>query len=1020
MKKVDPRQSFPKLEEEILSFWEKEKIFEKTLAKESPKGDFIFFEGPPTANGRPGIHHIFSRALKDVFLRYKTMQGFRVERKAGWDTHGLPVELEVEKKLNISGKPQIETLKKNPEESIADFNEQCKNSVWEYKTDWEQSTRRMGFWLDLERPYITYDNNYIESVWWILSEAFRKELIYKGHKVVPYCPRCGTALSSHEVAQGYKKVTENSVYVKFKVKKGQLLNPKMTDSPVTDDKTFILSWTTTPWTLPGNVALAVGSNIEYGTVKIGDETFIVAASRAEAVLKTTNFSFKMLGKDLDLEYEKLFNSISPEVGGYENAFRIYSADFVTAEDGTGVVHAAVMYGEEDYFLGELVDLPKVHTVDENGRFTFPSGYASSYQILEELENRLAKDKETEKIIVDYLKKQGDAGTSGLFGEPLLYEHDYPFCWRCDTALLYYAKDSWFIAMSKLKEKLKKNNARVNWIPAHMKDGRFGEWLEGVRDWAISRDRYWGTPLPFWQCQTKNSKSETLNSKSCGRTICIGSIEELKEKAVNFSEVFADEKSIDLHKPFIDRLKLQCECGGEMTRTPEVADCWLDSGSMPFAQWHYPFENKEKIDEKKFFPADFIAEGQDQTRGWFYTLLAVSTILELGPAYKNVISNGLVLDAKGQKMSKSRGNSLDPVQLSDSHGYDAIRWFFYTANQPGESKLMNEDSVRDQVRRFLLILWNTYSFFVGYASTREFTPRSRLGSTGGETSGPLFDRWLLSKKNRLIKKVSESLDKYDVFTSSRAIEEFTIELSTWYVRNNKKRTDDNFLAVLYETLLDITKLLAPFAPFVSEEIYRNLMGEESVHLASFPSFDEKLIDEKLGKEMEMVKKIVELGHALRKEKGIKVRQPLGELQIVNCKLQIELLNIISDELNVKSVSLETKHTLSPDDNWAEKEDGGVSIALNTEITPELKKEGLMREITRLIQDARKEARYDFDEKVEAYIETESEEIRGVFDSFIDKIKEQTKLSEINLTKVKDFDIKKEEIIDSQNIIVALKR
>lgn len=964
-KPVNPRVSFPEMEKEILDFWEKEKIFQKSLDKKSPSGTFVFYEGPPTANGKPGLHHVLARAFKDVMPRYKTMRGFNVPRKAGWDTHGLPVEIEVEKKIGISGKQDIEKIKDTPEESIIEFNRLCKESVWTYKTEWEELTKKMGFWLDMEHPYVTYENEYIESVWWVVSEAFKKGLFFKGHKIVPYCPRCGTALSSHELAQGYKEVTDNSIYVKFRLKEEQ--------------NTYFLVWTTTPWTLPGNVALAINPEIEYSEIKVGNESLIIASSRVELVVKDSQETIKkFLGKELlEKEYEPLYSFIPLE----KKAYFVISGDFVSDSDGTGIVHIAPAYGEDDYNVGKANDLPVLMTLDKEGK------------MLPEITHWAGRGaKESDPEIIKELESRG------LLYKVEPYKHDYPFCWRCDTALLYYAKDSWFIEMTKLKSELVANNENINWVPDNIKHGRFGEWLENVKDWAISRDRYWGSPLPIWECS------------SCKKLKCVSSVEELKQSK-NFSEVYPSD--LDLHRPYIDKITFTCDCGGTMTRVPEVMDVWLDSGTMPYSQLHYPFENKELIDEKKFFPADYICEAVDQTRGWFYTMHAISTFLGLGNCYKNVICLGHILDSKGQKMSKSKGNMMDPMAVADAHGFDAVRWYMYTNNQPGEPKLVSDEAIKDQVRRFLLILWNTYSFFITYATIKGFEPKEGITAPTN-----IFDQWLISRKNQTIKKVTECLEKYDVFTATRTIEEFVVELSTWYLRRNKKRDDVEFLQVLHETLVDISKLLAPFVPFVSEEIYKNLTGKESVHLDNWPEFDEKLINEKLEFEMHKAQKIIELGHSIRKEQKIKVRQPLAELRIMNYELSEELRNIVADELNVKTVTVGA--TLAVAQNWVEKEESDLKVALNLEITPELKAEGDMREIVRLIQDARKEAKYAFSDSIKCFYQTDSQEIKDVILKFNDDIKKQTILSDLISSDTPQKDIEKEGKIGDSVIQIALSK
>ncbi|MBU1166778.1 isoleucine--tRNA ligase, partial [Patescibacteria group bacterium] len=789
-KDVDPKKNFPKMEDEILAFWDEQDIFQKSLEKNKDNDAFVFYEGPPTANGKPGIHHVLARAFKDIIPRFKTMQGYQVPRKAGWDTHGLPVELEVEKRLKISGKPDIEKY------GVKEFNTQCKESVWEYKTDWEKLTKRMAYWLDLEHPYVTYDNSYIESLWWIMKQVFDKGLLYQGHKVVPHCPRCGTALSSHEVAQGYKDVTEPSVYIKFKLKN--------------EDNTYVLSWTTTPWTLPGNVALAVGADIDYVKIKVGDENYILAKPRLEIIEDDYEIIEEMKGQDLEgLEYEPLFDSLDDTE---EKSHYVTTADFVTTKDGAGVVHTAVMYGEDDYQLGQEKKLPHVHTVDENGKYN---------ERVKEFEGVFVKD--AEKGIGEYLKEKG------LLLKKENYTHSYPFCWRCDTPLLYYAKSSWFIQMSKLKEQLKNNNKEINWVPEHIKSGRFGMWLEGAKDWAISRERYWGTPLPVWKCDV------------CEKIECVGSRAELKEKAVG--EVDVD--NLDMHRPYVDDIKLKCECGEEMTRDVSVLDAWFDSGSMPFAQHHYPFENKELVDSGKQYPADYISEAIDQTRGWFYTLLAVSTLLDKGTSYKNVICLGHINDKHGKKMSKSKGNVIDPWEVFDKFGVDACRWYLYTINAPGEPKRFDLRGVDEVVKNVLLKLWNTYYFFVTYANIDGFEPNYEINEREN-----LLDNWVVSKLEEVKATVTDRLENYDIYEACKTLENFIEELSNWYVRRSRRRfwkseNDEdkkNAYETLHYVLTEITRLMAPFTPFIADEVYKGLAGKEiSVHLSDYPKSLENLID-----------------------------------------------------------------------------------------------------------------------------------------------------------------------------------
>ncbi|MFA7308494.1 MAG: isoleucine--tRNA ligase [Patescibacteria group bacterium] len=977
---VDPKISFPKLEQEILQFWEDRHIFAKSLEKPSPKGEFVFYEGPPTANGMPGIHHVLARAFKDSILRYKTMQGYVVPRRAGWDTHGLPVELQVEKQLGISGKPQIETLKATKDESIAEFNRLCHESVWQYTTEWETLTRRMGFWLDMDDPYVTYENKYIESVWGVLGQAWKKDLMYRGHKVVPYCYRCGTALSSHEVAQGYKDITDQTVYVEF----------ELLDEP----GTRLIAWTTTPWTLPGNVAVAVNPKLTYVVIEKKDEgvgklvRFIVAKERLSALFGEEQYTIlneytgsSLIGK----KYKPLFN-LSQE----DNAYQVIAGDFVSDTDGTGIVHIAPAFGEDDYNLKVEHNLPILFTVTKEGVFTPEVTQWAGKVAVNQNEN-----------IIKYLDEQGS-----VFKKEL-YKHSYPHCWRCDSKLIYYAKDSWFIAMSRLKDQLLQNNEHIHWVPDNIKEGRFGEWLANIKDWNLSRDRFWGTPMPIWENEDRSEYA------------FINSIAELKERATNFDAVYSKSSpildsetgistttpTIDLHRPYIDQIIIPDSQGRPMHRVPEVLDVWFDSGSMPYATGTP-------------VPADFISEAIDQTRGWFYTLHAIATILDRGPAFKNVICLGHILDSKGQKMSKSKGNVLDPIAIADAHGFDAIRWYMYTVNQPGETKRVGEDDIKEQVRKFLLILWNTYSFFVTYANLNNFDPKN----TKKVQSTNLFDQWLISKREGLVKKVTTSLDQYDIFTATRSIEDFVMELSTWYVRRNKKRDDATvFLAILHETLVTISQLIAPFTPFLSEELYQKLTGNISVHLSTFPEADEKLINLELEASMSRVQKIVEMGHSLRKEHKIKNRQPLSELLVQNIEFKAtvpdELRAIIADELNVKAVNSTEQ---IPKGEWAQRDDQGIHIALDLTITPSLRAEAMKNDLIRLIQDARKEARYGFSDLVHCSIETESPDIQKILVENGEEIMNQGNLHDIAKTNLPNPDATLTSEIEGASIIVSVKK
>ncbi|EKD49765.1 MAG: hypothetical protein ACD_63C00054G0005 [uncultured bacterium] len=985
MKKVNAKQDFIKLEQDVLAFWDGNKIFEKSVKK--GKKNFVFYDGPPTANGEPHIGHALTRAVKDIIPRYKTMRGYRVVRKSGWDTHGLPVELQVEKELKISGKPEIEKY------GIEGFNDKCKKNVWKYKTEWEKMTKRIGFWLDMDDPYITYDPKYIESVWWILKQIWDKKLLYKDYKVVPHCPRCGTALSSHEVAQGYKKIKEESVYLKFKVKG--------------EKDTYILSWTTTPWTLPGNVALAVGRDIDYLKVERDGEFYILAKARMEILKEGYKIVDEFKGEKLvGMEYEPLY-----DVGSAwkEKAYYVADADFVTVEDGTGVVHTAVMYGEDDFELGKKLNLPKHHTVHTDGTFIEGVGKWGGKFV-----------KDVEKDIIADLKDRG------LLLKTEMYEHDYPFCWRCDTPLLYYAKDSWFIKVSEIRDKLIKNNKAVNWVPSHLKKGRFGEWLNEAKDWALSRERYWGTPLPIWECMHPD----------CGERICVGSFEELDRLSVKKIDKNFDPHRVGDEKG-IDNIILKCErCGSsEMHRVPDVIDCWFDSGAMPFAQYHYPFENKEKIDKNEQFPADYISEAVDQTRGWFYTLLVISTLLDKGPSYKNVISLGHVLDKNGKKMSKSKGNVVSWKSIND-HGADALRWYFYALNGPGETKRFDPRGIAEIMRNVILRLWNTYSFFVTYAlidkpklEELKDVPRNKM------------DKWIISNLHALTKEVTDGLDDYDFMNPARKLEKFLDELSNWYVRRSRRRfwkskndVDKNVAYnTLYTCLLTFVELIAPFAPFVSESIFQNLKKEddpESVHLCDYPKALGEFIDEKLNFEMDQILKIIRLGRAVRDKSQIKIRQPLSAIYVKGVKVSKDLAKLIQDELNIKKIELVSdaskwlksevklnfkklgakygkklkeiqslkfeveddvatagKYKLESDEfelvesakeGFGAESENNVAVILDLNITENLKLEGIAREIVRAIQDMRKEMDYSVSDHI--YISWTSNDpfVQKVFD------------------------------------------
>ncbi|MBU0597769.1 isoleucine--tRNA ligase, partial [Patescibacteria group bacterium] len=961
---VTSKVSLPQVEEKILNWWQNNNVFPRSVESRRGGPRFVFYEGPPTANGSPGIHHVLARAYKDIIPRYKTMQGFYVERKAGWDTQGLPVELQAEKELKISGKPEIEKY------GIAEFNKKCKESVWKYKKEWEEMTKRIGFWLDMDNPYITYENDYLESLWWIIKQVWDKGLLYKGYKVVPHCPRCGTALSSHEVALGYKEVEEDSVYIKFKV--------------VDEEDTYILSWTTTPWTLPGNVALAVGEDIDYAKVKVDKEIYILAKSIAEKLFEKLKVVKEMKGKDLvGMVYEPLFNIASLKS---DKAHKVYVADFVNIEEGTGIVHTAVMYGEDDYQLGERVGLPKYHTVDENGLFT---------KEVEKWAGQFVKDEKVEQGIVNDLEEKKLL----LKSEP--YKHSYPFCWRCETPLLYYAKDSWFIRMSKLKEKLIRNNEQINWTPSYIKHGRFGEWLDELKDWAFSRERYWGTPLPIWESDDKDR-------------LCIGSRKDLKSLAKDPKKI--DDK-FDLHRPFVDDIVLVRD-GKEYKRVKEVIDVWFDAGAMPFAQWHYPFANKERIDEGVSFPADYISEAVDQTRGWFYTLLAVATLLGKGTPYKNVTCLGLILDEKGQKMSKSKGNVVDPFTIIRKYGADPLRWYLFTMNQPGEAKLFSEKKLEDVVKKNWLILWNVLTFWKMYA--KNFSPSAK-------DSSHVLDKWITARFNVLVEQVTKNLDNYEVTEAARAMGEFINILSTWYLRRSrarfKKDGDDKQQALhtLHFILLHLSKIMAPFAPMFAESLFKEVNKDKiltSVHLCEWPEVNKAAIDNKLIDIMSIARQAVELGHSLRKENNFKVRQPLSQFIIQTQLLNPEITGLIKDELNVQEVI--TAKQLPTGKDFVYKETANVKVALDKTITDELKGLGVVREVIRQINAMRKDAQLTIDDLITLYYEVEDEFLEKIITHYKKDICSETLASECLKELPANVDLKTVLDIAGNKIVFGLKK
>lgn len=854
--KVSTDLSSVEREKAITAFWKEHDIFQKSMQNREGQENFTFFDGPPTANGKPHIGHVLTRAVKDLIPRYRTMKGYHVLRKAGWDTHGLPVELEVEKQLGISGKPQIEKY------GIEDFIKKCKDSVFTYQSEWEEMSDRVGFWADMDDPYVTYHNDYIESVWWALRQIWDKGLLYKGHKIMPYCPRCGTSLSSHEVAQGYKDIKENSLIVKFKIPN--------------KENEYILAWTTTPWTLPSNVALCVNPGETYVKVQAEDgSAYILAKALVKNVFGDAEVQEIEAYRGTDLcgmEYEPLYTFVKPD----SKAYYIIADNYVTMDDGTGIVHIAPAFGEDDSRVCKENGLPFICHVNTQGKFIPETGEWSGLFV-----------KDTDKLIIRDLKERNQCFSV------IPFAHSYPFCWRCDTPLLYYACDTWFIKMTAVRDQLLKNNETVNWLPDNIKHGRFGNFLENIIDWGLSRSRYWGTPLPIWEC-------------GCGHRHVVGSIQELKEMGINCPE------DIELHKPYVDQVKLRCpECGGEMTRVPEVIDCWFDSGSMPFAQWHYPFENKEKFEEN--FPANFISEAVDQTRGWFYTLMAISTLLFDKAPYKNVIVLGHVQDDKGVKMSKHKGNVILPMDILNAQGSDAVRWYFYSNSAPWLPNRFSAKNVSESQRKFLGTLWNTYAFYVLYAEIDQFDPtRYRLE----DCKLTVMDRWILSKLNHVIDNVDKNLDSYRITEATRAITEFTDELSNWYVRRCRGRfwgsalSEDKIAAymTLNTTLVTFSKVCAPFIPFMTEEIYQNLVlsvdasAPESVHLCDFPKAQADFDNPEIEQEMDAIRKIVMLGRACRNEANIKNRQPLSKLYIqTENKVNAAYNDIILEELNVKEVA-----------------------------------------------------------------------------------------------------------------------
>ncbi|MBX4261643.1 isoleucine--tRNA ligase [Clostridium estertheticum] len=1014
-KKIDPSKNFMDIENDVLKFWKEKDIIQKNFDLNKEGKTFTFYDGPPTANGKPHIGHVLTRVMKDLIPRYKVMKGYNVPRKAGWDTHGLPVELEIEKKLGINGKPGIEAY------GVEKFVEECKASVFSYVNMWKEMSERVGYWVDMDNPYVTYHNDYIESVWWALKQMWDKDLLYKGHKVMPYCPRCGTSLSSHEVAQGYKDVKEMSAYVKFKVKN--------------EDK-YILVWTTTPWTLPSNVALAVNKKYDYVEAVQEGETLILSRDLLSKLEGEYEVVREFKGEALlGLEYEQMFDFYTPK----EKAFYVVHGDFVTLSDGTGIVHIAPAYGEDDNLLGKKYDLPLINLVDVEGKFV---------DCVTPWKGIFVKDADAK--ILEYLKE------NNVLYKAEKFEHSYPHCWRCDTPLLYYPRESWFVRMSSMRDKLIENNNKVNWMPDNVRTGRMGKFLEGVIDWSISRTRYWGTPLPIWECE-------------CGHRELIGSIAELNEKGIDVPD------GIELHKPYIDNVHLKCpECGKTMTRVEEVIDCWFDSGSMPFAQHHYPFENKEVFEAN--FPAQFISEAVDQTRGWFYTLLAISTTVFDTNPFENCIVLGHVLDKNGLKMSKHKGNVLSPFTILENQGADALRWYFYTASAPWLPSRFYEGAVIDAQRKFIGTLWNVYSFYVLYADIDNFDPTKYESFK----SVNIMDKWMMSKLNSLVKDIDEHLTNYRITQGALELEDFIEELSNWYVRRNRSRywveslTEDKIGAymTLYRVITTFAKISAPFIPFVTEELYQNLVvafdkkAPESIHLCAWPEYREDQVDKALEEEMDVAYRTVKLGRSARNAANIKNRQPLAKMLVSSKSLPEYYGQIVKEELNIKEVELGAdiskyvKFEIKPNlpvlgkpygrlipgikkaigamnqmelaqtinkgnvvtinvngteieldsekllvtmqglEGYAFAGEGEMGVVLITHITDELKEEGNVREILSKIQNMRKESGFEVADKITTYV-SGNEMLQNVIAKFEDQIKKDTLSVEIVYNEGREY-------------------
>ena len=1076
-KQITDKINYHELETEVLKFWDDQGIFAQSISAREGAPSFTFYEGPPTANGKPGIHHVMARMLKDLICRYKTMQGYQVHRKAGWDTHGLPVEIEVEKMLGFKHKDDI------VEYGVAKFNEECRKSVWKYKTEWEELTRTMGYWVDLDHPYITFENNYIESIWWALKQYFDKEMIYKGYKIQPYCPRCETPLSSHEVSLGYKDVKDPSVYIKMKVKG--------------EANTFFLVWTTTPWTLISNVALAVHPDVEYVKVEHKGQNLILAEARLSVLGEEYTVLEKCKGSALlGKEYERLFSYHQVK----EKGWYVVGAEFVTTGDGSGIVHMAPAYGEDDYQMGRKYGLPTIHPVNKSGEFNAE---------VTDFAGKFVKDTDPE-IIAD-LKQRG------LLYKKEQYLHSYPHCWRCSSPLLYYARESWYIRTTAYAQRMIDLNKTINWIPGEVGSGRFGNWLEENKDWALSRDRFWGTPLPIWICE------------KCGKQECIGSIVELEKasglkfrrpedekhpghqtlnskpetsnlklETLNFKPETLNSNPLDLHKPFVDEITWECTCGGMKKRTPELIDVWFDSGAMPFAQWHYPFENKKIFD--RAYPADYISEGIDQTRGWFYTLHSIGTFLFDKPAYKNVLVNELILDKQGQKMSKTKGNSADPFMLIKKYGADATRWYLVANSPVWRPTLFDEEGVAEVQRKFFSTLVNTYAFFALYANIDGFQYKEDRIPVSERAE---IDRWILSELNSLVGNYTQWMDAYDVTRAARAVSDFTIDqLSNWYVRRNRRRFwkseqgRDKTAAyqTLYECLVAVAKLMAPFAPFLADEFYRSLNSvakredSDSVHLAAFPRVEQGVVDRELEQRMERAIKIVGLVRAMRMKSNLKVRQPLKKiiLPIANegDRAAIKRMEeVILEEINVKQIEYVTddsgivkkkakpnfrslgqkfgkgvqpvaarireltgkeigelertgslnvpvngaEYAITREDieilhedlqGWMVESDGPVTVALDTELTEELVEEGLAREFVSRIQNIRKDSGLEVMDRIRIYVES-SDRMAKALKRMSGYVMQETLAVELSTTPPPALPLAGEEIND-ERVSIAIEK